>query len=196
MLGSFKKIVVWAILVWIWTIIANFVGERKAVDMIHRDSTVHHIFLPNSWKLPFKKPESKSTCDSSGFTNLWIVKEETEIDTPFLCIWANIYGTGNFKKTATPAIHIKCHPSHMTTIQALLLTLISPSAMTPKIPGISFRDKWCSSLSICSTSQIQIMLAWFVTNLNFKHLKPLSKSQTYNHLAPSSQDLLTLLTQL
>ena len=59
-----------------------------------------------------------------------IFKAETKIDTPFLCIWANaIYGIGDFKKTTAPAIQIKCHPSHKNAIQALLLTLISPSAI-------------------------------------------------------------------
>ena len=56
-------------------------------------------------------------------------KAETKIDTLFLCIWANIFGIGDFKKTTAPAIQIKCHPSYKTAIQALLLTLISPSAM-------------------------------------------------------------------
>ena len=56
-------------------------------------------------------------------------KEETKIDTPFICIWANKYGIRYFKKTTVPAIQLKCHPSHKPAIQALLLTLISPSAI-------------------------------------------------------------------
>ena len=55
-----------------------------------------------------------------------IFKAETKIDTPFLCIWANMYGIGDFKKTTVPSFQIKCHPSCKTAIQALLLTLISP----------------------------------------------------------------------
>ena len=58
-----------------------------------------------------------------------VFKAEAKIDTPFLYIWANIYGIGDFKKLTVPSIQIKCHPSHKTAIQALLLTLISPSAI-------------------------------------------------------------------
>ena len=70
-----------------------------------------------------------------------IFKAETEIDTPFLCIWANIYGIGDFKKTTAPAIQIKCHPSHKTAIQALLLTLISPSAIDTQDPRYIFQRR-------------------------------------------------------
>ena len=79
-----------------------------------------------------------------------ICKAETEIDTTFICIWANIYSIVGTKMTTAPAIQIKCHSSYKAAIQALLLTLVSPLQLMPKTPGISFRGKWCSSLMICS----------------------------------------------
>ena len=87
---------------------------------------------------------------------------------------------------------------HPIRLQYKLSSLLSflPLQLTPKTPGIYFRGEWCSSPQICSLSQMLTMPVWSVTNMNFKHLKPLSKSQAYNHLAPSSQDLLTLLAQL
>ena len=56
-----------------------------------------------------------------------IFQAETNIDTPFQCIWGNIYGIGDFKKTTAPAIQIKCHPSHKIAIQTLLLPQLSLS---------------------------------------------------------------------
>ena len=68
-----------------------------------------------------------------------IFKAETKIDTPILYIWANICGIGDFKKTTALAIQIKCHPSHKTEIQALLITLISPSAIDTQDPRYIFQ---------------------------------------------------------
>ena len=70
-----------------------------------------------------------------------IFQAETNIDTPFQCIWGNIYGIGDFKKTTAPAIQIKCHPSHKIAIQTLLLSLISPSAIDNQDPRYIFQRR-------------------------------------------------------
>ena len=68
-----------------------------------------------------------------------IFQAETNIDTPFQCIWGNIYGIGDFKKTTAPAIQIKCHPSHKIAIQTLLLSLVSPLAIDNQDPRYIFQ---------------------------------------------------------
>ena len=68
-----------------------------------------------------------------------IFKAVTKIDTPFIYLWANKYVIGDFKKTTVPAIKIKCHPFHKTAIQALLITLISPSAIDTQDPRYIFQ---------------------------------------------------------
>ena len=97
-----------------------------------------------------------------------IFQAGTNTNSPFVCIWGNIYGICDFKKTTAIAIQIKCHPSHKIAIQTPLLFLISPSAIDNQDPRYIFQDKWCSSLLTRSLLQMQIMPVRFETNSTSK----------------------------
>ena len=113
----------------------------------------------------------------------------------FICMWANFYDIGEFKRQQSqPFQSGAIHPIRLQYNPFSSLSSI-PLQLTPKTPRTAFRYKWCFSPPVCLLSP-PTMSAWYVTNMNFKHPTPLSKSQAYNHLAPSSQDPPTHLAQL
>ena len=63
-----------------------------------------------------------------------IFQASSDIDTPFQCIWTNIYGIDGYRHSTSPAIQIKCHPVHKQAIQTLFMELISPSAIDKQDP--------------------------------------------------------------
>ena len=69
-----------------------------------------------------------------------IFQAASDIDTPFQCIWTNIYGIGNYCCSTSPAIQIKCHPVHKQAIQTLFMELISPSAIDKQDPRYIFQQ--------------------------------------------------------
>jgi hypothetical protein len=69
-----------------------------------------------------------------------IFQAASGIDTPFQCIWTNIYGIGDYRRSTSPAIQIKCHPIHKQAIQTLFTELISPSAIDKQDPRYIFQQ--------------------------------------------------------
>ena len=68
-----------------------------------------------------------------------IFQAASDIDTPFQCIWTNMYGIGDYRRSTSPAIQIKCHPVHKQAIQTLFMELISPSAIDKQDPQYIFQ---------------------------------------------------------
>ena len=91
---------------------------------------------------------------------------------------------------------------HSTRLQYKPFSSLSslPQPLTPKIPGISFKGKWCSSLPICSLSQMLIMPVWSVTKNEFQAsettLKVTGLQPLSTIIAGSTNTLSTVLTDI
>jgi hypothetical protein len=56
-------------------------------------------------------------------------RADSDIDTPFQCIWTNINDIGDYWESTALAVQIKCHPAHKQSIKTLFVELVFPPAI-------------------------------------------------------------------